>query len=55
MRYHHVTLEERAAMASMRMLGWSLRKIARMLGRAPSTISWEAHRNTDPWGGYAGY
>lgn len=51
MRYHHLTLEERAAMAPMRILGWSRREIARTLGRAPSTISRELHRNTDPWGG----
>jgi IS30 family transposase len=55
MRYQHVTLEERAAIAPMRMLGWMLRQIARTLGRAPSTISREMRRNTDPWGGDAGY
>jgi IS30 family transposase len=55
MRYHQLTVEERAAIAPMRVLGWTLRQIARTLGRAPSTISREVHRNTDPWGGYAGY
>lgn len=55
MRYHHLTVEERAAIAPMRMLGWTIRQIAKTLGRAPSTISREVRRNTDPWGGYAGY
>lgn len=55
MSYHHLTLEERAAIAPMRALGWTLRQIAMTLGRAPSTISREVRRNTDPWGGYAGY
>lgn len=55
MRYHHLSLEERAAIAPMRMLGWSIRQIAHALGRAPSTVSREVRRNTDPWGGYAGY
>jgi IS30 family transposase len=55
MSYHHLTLEERAAIAPMRMLGWTFRQIAMTLGRAPSTISREVRRNTDPWGGYAGY
>ncbi|HJR75727.1 MAG TPA: IS30 family transposase [Nitrospiraceae bacterium] len=55
MGYQHLTLEERAAIAPMRALGWTLRQIAMTLGRAPSTVSREVHRNTDPWGGYAGY
>lgn len=55
MCYQHLTLEERAAIAPMRALGWNLREIARMLGCAQSTISREVHRNTDPWGGYASY
>jgi IS30 family transposase len=55
MHYHHLTLEERAAIAPMRMLGWTVRQIARMLGRAPSTISREMRRNTGPCGGYTGY
>ena len=30
-------------------------RLARQLGRAPSTISREVRRNTAPWGGYVGY
>ena len=55
MRYHHLTLEERASLAAMRMLGFSLRQMATTFGRAPSTMSRELHRNTDSVGGYAGY
>lgn len=55
MRDQHGTVEERAAIAPMRMLGWTLRQIARTLGRAPRTISRELRRHPDPWGGYAGY
>jgi transposase, IS30 family len=55
MHYHQLTLEERAAIAPMRVLGWTIRQMAATLGRAPSTISREVRRNTDPWGGYAGY
>ncbi|HEX6726705.1 MAG TPA: IS30 family transposase [Nitrospira sp.] len=55
MCYQHLTLEERAAIAPMRMLGWTLRQIAQALGRAPSTISREGRRNIDQSGSYAGY
>jgi IS30 family transposase len=55
MSYQHLTLEERAAIAPMRALGWTLRQIAITLRRAPSTISREVRRNTDTSDGYAGY
>ncbi|MBS0156586.1 MAG: helix-turn-helix domain-containing protein [Nitrospira sp.] len=48
MLYQHLTLEERSMMAPMRILGWSIRSIASHLGRAPSTISREGRRHTDP-------
>ncbi|MBX3328584.1 MAG: helix-turn-helix domain-containing protein [Nitrospira sp.] len=43
----HLTLEERSMIAPMRALGWSIRAIAVHLGRAPSPISRERHRNSD--------
>ena len=55
MPYQHLTLEERSMIAPMRILGWSIRSIASQLGRAPSTISRELHRNSDGTGAYAGY
>jgi len=55
MPYQHLTLEERSMIAPMRILGWSIRSIASHLGRAPSTISRELHRNSDGTGAHAGY
>lgn len=55
MPYQHLTLEERSMIAPMRILGWSIRSIASHLGRAPSTIRRELHRNSDGTGAYAGY
>ena len=55
MPYHNLTLEERASLATMRMLGLSIRQIATTLGRTPSTLSRELHRHTDGAGGYVGY
>lgn len=55
MPYQHLTLEERSMIAPMRILGWSIRSIARHLGRAPSTISRELRRNRDGTGAYSGY
>lgn len=55
MPYQHLTLEERSMIAPMRILGFSIRHIAAQLGRAPSTISRELHRNCDGTGAYAGY
>lgn len=56
MSYQHLTLAEQSMIAPMRILGWSIRSIARHLGRAPSTISRELRRNHDgTTGAYSGY
>ena len=40
----HLTQNERHQIQALRRIGYSLRKIARQLGRAPSTISRELQR-----------
>lgn len=45
MNYHHLTIEERACLRKYYMEGLSFRKIAKLLGRSPSTISREIARN----------
>ena len=54
--YEHLTLDERIELYRMRQQGQSLRTIAEVLGRSPSTISRELGRNsqtTKSWsGGY---
>ena len=50
--YTHLTLAEREQIASERAQGRSWRTIARILGRAPSTIIREVTRNALPKGGY---
>ena len=45
--YHQLTIEEREKIQSGLWEGWSLREIARSLGRDPSTISRELHRNIE--------
>jgi len=47
-----ITLEERYAINVMRKQRYSIRAIARELGRAPSTISRELRRNLRPTGRY---
>ena len=44
-RYEHLQPEDRVTLASLRQQGWSLRAIARLQGRSPSTISRELRRN----------
>lgn len=44
--------EERIEVADLRHAGLSIREIARRLGRAPSTVSRELHRNTTGKRGY---
>jgi IS30 family transposase len=44
----YLTREERYELARLHDLGWSIRKIATHLGRAPSTISRELRRNQHP-------
>ena len=43
--YHHFTIEERTCLRKYYMEGLSFRKIAKLLGRIPSSISREIARN----------
>lgn len=45
MNYTHLTIEERACLRKYYVEGKSYRKIAKLLGRSPSTISREIARN----------
>lgn len=45
MNYKHLTIEERACLRKYYVEGQSFRKIAKLLGRSPSTISREIARN----------
>jgi IS30 family transposase len=51
-KYEQLKAEERVALASMRLLGASMRSIAAQLGRSPSTVSRELRRNSGPEMGY---
>ena len=44
-RYHHFTIEERTCLRKYYMEGLSFRKIAKLLGRSPNSISREIARN----------
>lgn len=46
--YHQLCAEERAGIVQMTAQGYSLRCIARLLRRAPSSISREVRRNATP-------
>lgn len=46
MNYKHITINERCCIANFLELNWSLRKIAKYLGRNVSTISRELKRNS---------
>ena len=50
--HHQITLEERYAIMALKKQRYSMRSIARELGRAPSTISREFRRNPRPSGSY---
>ena len=50
--YNHLTAEERDRLAALMAEGRSLRAIARVLGRAASTISREIVRNALDRGAY---
>lgn len=50
--YRQLTSEERYALSTLRKQGYGVRRIARALGRAPSTISREVRRNSRKDGGY---
>lgn len=47
--YNHLTIEERESLMLFREQGLSVRKIAKKLGRAPSTVSRELRRNPNPY------
>ncbi|MFM7180436.1 MAG: IS30 family transposase [Verrucomicrobiales bacterium] len=47
-KYHHLTDEERAVIGNMLCRRLSMREIGRALGRSPSTICREIHRNEYP-------
>lgn len=58
MSYQHLRLEERYCLAEFREKGLSIRAIARILKRSPSTISRELRRNRGkrgyhPYGAYS--
>ena len=44
--YTHLQPEERMTLSSLRQQGWSIRAIATLQGRSPSTISRELQRNS---------
>lgn len=48
----YLSRDERYEIARLHDAGWSLRRIAARLNRAPSTISRELHRNHDPRSGH---
>ncbi len=45
MNYHHLTIEERSCIRKYYVEGLSYRKIAKLIGRSPSTVSREINRN----------
>jgi len=47
-RYQHLTAEERIELYRLHKQGLSLRAIAKLLGRSPSTLSREMKRNSTP-------
>ena len=49
-RYKHLQAEEWVTLASLRQQGWSMRAIAHLQGRSPSTISRELRRNSSDEG-----
>lgn len=53
MLYSHFTLEEREYLQDYLKKDYSLRKIARYLGRSPSSVSRELKRNADEYGYHA--
>ncbi len=53
MSYTELSVEERATIQIGHAQGFSLRRIARLIKRSPSTISREERRNRDVRGGYS--
>ena len=55
MSYHELSVEERATIQIGRAQGLSLRRIAGLIKRSPSTISRELRRNRGACGGYSAH
>ncbi|RRW25076.1 IS30 family transposase, partial [Ectopseudomonas oleovorans] len=55
MSYTELSVEERATIQIGRTQGFSLRRIACLINRSPSTISRELRRNRDVCGGYSAH
>jgi IS30 family transposase len=55
MSYHQLASEERYALSALRRQGLSPAAISRALGRHPSTISRELHRNSRKDGAVHGH
>ena len=53
MSYSELSVEERATIQIGHAQGFSLRRIACLITRSPSTISRELRRNQDACGGYS--
>ena len=53
MSYHELIVEECATIQIGHAQGFSLRRIAYLINRSPSTISRELRRNRDACGGYS--
>lgn len=53
MSYSELRVEERTTIQIGHAQGFSLRRIARLINRSPSTISRELRRNRDACGGYS--
>jgi transposase, IS30 family len=51
--YEQLRPEERVVIASLRLQGAGVRHIGRVIGRSPSTVSRELHRNAAPDAGYS--
>ncbi len=51
-RYTQITIEERCELARLQAAGHSIRQVAAVLDRAPSTIARELKRNSSSAGGY---
>ena len=52
MKYEQLNAEERSAIATLKRLGWSVREMARELGRHRSTVARELTRNATPHDGW---
>ena len=53
--YRHVTRDDRERIATLKAAGWSQRRIADSIGKAPSTISRELRRNALESGRYSAH